>query len=409
MFTLRTLSSSLRSPKLLIPLALLIAAVVLILNFVRFNIEGDFEGLYLLRGTNGYLYEVRDDLFLGEFERLIYKVESERLQKLLTRSNSPELGDTHLSYKWHKSGGHGYVESFFQGGKKLIFCFGRFLDSDNKVPHGLFVGGGLPFSKYEHSEVKANETGMAYFDGKEWQHIWCNANEALAGGNTPEKMIFPSSWEFLGSNVLYSDRRQVVLKSSHKALVEGVPLRIDRYAFLRAGDTYFLMAIKITNIGNRPASYYYVYGDEPWLGEYGTSVGNVGWTADRLYYYETAIDTRKYNWFGMFDGGNKVVPGEKGDFTNLSNFIEWLGMVRPEVAYFSNKEGKYANEAEKVPLYSKDNRVLFAQWGPRPIAPDQSETIIMAIGMGTNGPKDPFPKKPEVVIDWEKFNYALAH
>jgi len=67
----------------------------------------------------------------------------------------------------------------------------------------------------------------------------------------------------------------------------------------------------------------YVYGDEPWLGNYGSSAGDVGWVADGLVLHEGAIDVNKYNFLGFYDYGNDVIV-ELHNFTGMANFIEWL-------------------------------------------------------------------------------------
>jgi hypothetical protein len=60
-------------------------------------------------------------------------------------------------------------------------------------------------------------------------------------------------------------------------------------------------------VGQRPAGYFYVYGDEPWVVDYVTSIGNVGWTKDRLLFYEAMIDPKNNSFVGMYDYGNQVI------------------------------------------------------------------------------------------------------
>ncbi|WP_243689505.1 hypothetical protein [Geotalea toluenoxydans] len=98
----------------------------------------------------------------------------------------------------------------------------------------------------------------------------------------------------------------------------------------------------------------------------------------------------------MYDIGNPVILGEQNRFSGLANFIEWIGDNKPNLVYFSNKEGQFAEEKERVPLYSKDNRVIFLQWGPRPIMPQGRDYIILAIGMAGTDPKNGMPFKPDV-------------
>jgi hypothetical protein len=185
---------------------------------------------------------------------------------------------------------------------------------------------------------------------------------------------------------------------------------MDRFAFYRAGDKFFTLVIRITNTGKTPSGYYYVYGDEPWVGQFGSSEGNVGWTKDRLYYYESSVDTKKYSYAGIFDGGNVAVPNQEYVlYSNAANFIEWLGDVRPDLVYFSNKIGLFADEKRKILLDSPNNRVMMLQWGPRILPPNASESIILAIGMAEKDPRTGIPVKPALQLDKDYIDYIISH
>ena len=240
--------------------------------------------------------------------------------------------------------------------------------------------------------LKKNETGMAYYDGTRWYHIWCNVNEAIFTSDA--KPVYPSTWKYLGSSILHRDKKSLVMTSRHEATLDGEPLHIDRYAYFRAGANYFVLQIVIKNVGARPAAYYYVYSDEPWLGNYGTSGGNVGWSGDGLHRYVGAINSNKYNYAGLFDYGNDAI-GEGHHFTMTADFLAWFGAVKPAV-YFSNgptEEIKVTNG--KIPLASNE-RFIAVQWGPRTLLPGQSEIYTLAIGMADRDPRTGFPVKPDI-------------
>lgn len=382
--------------------------VILFFIAVRFDIEGDFEGLYLLKGTGFSLLEIKDDVLLGEYEQVIVKLDMPFLHALFQHNADRDSREPYIDYKWNKRYGHGFIQSFSPDGTRFIVCLSRFHDSQGEAPKGIFVGGGLPYSRYEQSSVLMNETGVAFFNGSRWFHIWCNANEAIAGENSPYTLLFPSKWEFLGSRVHYATSRKIMLQSSHRVMLDGVPALIDRYLIYRAGDQYFTLFNRIKNVGNKPTGYYFVYGDEPWVGDYGTSMGNVGWVKDRLYYYEALVDPNHHDFAGMYDAGNPVILGERNSFSGMANFMEWLGDVRPNLVYFSNKEGKINDESANVPLSSRDNRVIFLQWGARKLLPNQSETIALAIGMADTNPGRRQPQKPDVRVDWADVNHILT-
>ncbi|GAM10571.1 hypothetical protein OR1_02860 [Geobacter sp. OR-1] len=397
-----------RRPAILVSIILFLFVGIFVLT-IRFDIEGDFEGIYLLQGANGKLLEIKDDVLLGEYDRVIVKKDLPWLHSLFDNEPAHNRNEPHIKLSWNRNAGHGFIYNRSPDGTRFVICLSRFQDSEGKAPRGIFIGGGLPYSRYEESTVQLNETGVAFYNGARWFHIWCNANEAIAGGSSPEKMVFPSSWEFLGSKIHYDTSKKVMLQSSHRVLLDGVPFQIDRFLIYRAGDQYFVLANRFKNLSEKPAAYFFVYGDEPWVGDYGSSGGNVGWVQDRQYYYEALIDPYKYSFAGMFDRGNPIVLGEKGPYSGMANFIEWVGDIKPDLVYFSNKEGKVNDESARVPLSSRDNRVMFLQWGPRLLAPQQTETNVMAIGMASKGATGAQPVKPDIRIDWADMHYIMTN
>lgn len=388
------------------------AVVLLFISVTHFNMSGDLEGIYLLSCDRGLLFDLDDDIYLGDEHRVIFHVDFTGIKEYLRHDNSwlarylddPETEELRL--RWSEKRGRGYVLSFLPGGGRVLTCFGKYRDSDGQVSRGLFVGGGVPPSVHKALEVTMNATGMAYYNGREWHHLWCTANEAISPAYSFRKTgLSPSAWKFLGSTVLEESEEKVVLKSSHEIDLPELRLHIDRYAFFRSGDAYFILAVVVRNSGPAWANYYYTYGDEPWVGEYGSSIGNVGWVKDRLFPYEGKVDTSRYFFIGMYDKGNKAVPGEQGVFTGVANFIEWLGENKPDLVYFSNRIGSYSPESEKVPLADAVNRVLFLQWGPQSLGPDRAKTYLFAIGMAGIDTVTGFPVKPDVVFSSEDRKY----
>ena len=96
-------------------------------------------------------------------------------------------------------------------GRQLLTVFSRFIDDSGNETSGLIVGGGLPANVDEDDIVKMNATGMAYYDGTRWFHIWCNVNEVISDSRFKE--VFPSSWKYLGSRVLHYNAEDLILES----------------------------------------------------------------------------------------------------------------------------------------------------------------------------------------------------
>lgn len=375
----------------------LVAPALFILFFVRFSFTGDLDGIFLIAGRQGYLFELKDDLFLGEGHRYLIGIDFVDSKRFLSRLTGTPAGGggAYLSCKWNDAKGVGYVSNHYADGKQMLTCLSRYVvDDEGKRTRGVFVGGGLPANVRADDMTKLNETGMAFYDGARWLHIWCNTNEAIFS-TTRFEAFYPSSWEFRGSRVLDRNPEDLLIESRHSVVIDGMPLRIDRYAHFRAGVPYFVLAMYITNEGDRPATFLYQYGDEPWLGSYGTSGGNVGWTADGLHRFAERLAPGKYTYAGFFDYGNDAI-GERHEFTNAANFLAWFGDERP-MPYFSNGPADVPRNGGKVPL-SGDERFIGLHWGPRTVLPGGTVTYILAIGMADRDPKTGFPRLPVIEL-----------
>ncbi len=378
-------------------IVIVLVAVALFVNIammtVKFNVTGSHEGIFLLRGGHGTLFELKDDIYLGEAYRYIIGIDFEPVKRLYDSIFNGRVKGPYLYYKWDEKNGEGYVRNYLADGRQLLTNFSRFRDEFGNTASGLFVGGGLPEYVEEDDKVKMNATGMAYHDGIRWYHIWCNANETIFTSALEPKN--PSSWKYLGSKVLHHSEEDLILESNHEVMIDSVPLHIHRHVSFRAGATYFVLMVTIKNAGKGPVTYYYSYGDDPWLGNYGSSGGNVGWSGDGFYYFVGRLNTKKYNYFGYFDFGNGAI-GQRHNFTRTADFIEWFGDIEP-FAYFSN--GPFditpAVSNEKIPL-SSNARFIGLSWGPRALQPGQSDTYTLAIGMAEHDPKTGFPVKPNV-------------
>jgi len=372
------------------------ALVILVNRHADFDFGGHFEGIYLLREETSGKYEITDHLFVGREKQIIYTLDLTNKYYKAARMLLPKHGENfnHLHCDWNPRYGNGMVSSYFADGTALVTYLGRYLD-DGKEVHGLFVGGGLPETVESNANYNMNNSGMTYFDGKRWYHIWCSVNEGV-GSAVSGINLTPSQWEFIGSGVEHKSPDKVTISSSHRTYIDHIPVRIDRRVHFTAGQTYFNLEIRLTNIGTAPLIYNYLYGDEPWVGYYGTSLGDVGWVKDRIVSHEELIDTSKHSFIGMVDIGNRVI-GEQPVYTNLANFIEWFGPERPGIAYFTNDLNHMPEAAKKFPLES-NGRFAGINW-QRSLLPSESATIRLAIGMARFDPGSGIPVKPPTL--WE--------
>lgn len=360
---------------------------------VRWDITGDWEGLYLLAGP-GNILTVTDDLFPEDTECLVTGFALEWLNKSVIAEKCDALSGSSLSVHWDEKQGRGYVKNFYHDGRKLLINLSRFKNEEGVLSSGIFVGGGLPTSDPDCRIKDKDETGMSYFDGNRWYHIWCSVNEAVLPASGSSNPIYPQQWRFLGSRVLENSPNNISIVSHHWFAIEGVPLFVEKYFFYEAGDNYFTLITRVKNVGVKPVAFYYLYGDEPWVGHFGSARGNVGWLKGGLVKTEAEIDTKANSYAGLIDYGNDLA-GESRRFTGKANFIEWDKSSRPDLAYFSNVAGRFdQSKGCKVPLNSDTCRFLGLEWGPRPLGSAQSFSFTLAIGMANNDTASGSPIKP---------------
>lgn len=393
-------------PRRIVLLSVLAVVFLCGLLYVRIGFYGHYDGIYILKGERRGI-RIVDDIMMGEEDRVLWGVYLRTVCSSRAMRQRIDERNPYLEYNWNKMDGSGFVRNVVPGGQKMVFCFSRFLDSTGNLTKGVFLGGGLPYSEELREKHDGNDTGVANFDGNRWYHIWCNANETIVTGKMLNRFMYPSRWNYDGSKVIEASRERLAVSSRHRVMSEDSQLGIDRFAFFEAGEPYFILAVRVKNIGQSNARYIWAYGDEPWLGNYGDCRGNVGWSAGRMHLYEGAVDTASHSYFGMIDVGNPLKNNSGTKFTYKANFIEWLGSSRPTRAYFSNQFGRYADENDKVPLTSEDNRVIALEYGPENLKPNDSRLYVLAIGKAYKN-MEGFPVKPQVNFDVSRLDKLIA-
>ncbi len=347
----------------------------------RLHLTGHAQGLFLLRPGESEAsrsrLELTDDLFLGEGSRMMAGVSFSALRHAFRLVAPHARGEPFLELDWDDADGSGIVRNVLVDGRQVLTAFSRFQDSAGKAPHGLFVGGSL--AEVAADSSLQNESGMSVEDERGWKHIWCNVNEAIWGER--EGSVVPSSWKFLGSRVLIRDRKKVVIESSHALEIAGVPIYVERYAYFRAGRPWFKLGIRVLNGGDAPVRFSYMYGDEPWVGNFGSGKRNVGWVKEGIVRTDGLIDPRAHRWAGVFDEEEKV-----------ANFISWIGDELPSLLYFSNHPGGQG-AVEGEPLASNE-MFIGLEWRDRVLEPGESASILLSLGVADLDPQTGRPRFP---------------
>lgn len=346
-----------------------IASLVLfvaIFATTQVSLKWHWYGLYVLRSTSGRPLEITDDLLLGEGPRVLFGASFAAIRDFLKPDSDVR---PRLDHDWDADEGDGTITNRLADGEVVQTSFGRYVDSDNKTPHGLFVGGALAEVA---ATVQQNESGMSLHDARGWHHIWCNVNEGLYVAEL-NRLVYPGEWKFEGSRMLVDATDRVVLRSEHQLTVGGVELHMERYAYFKAGLPFFRLTVNVTNVGDRPAHVSYAYGDEPWVGEFGSSEGNVGWTVRGIVPIVAFVDPREAPYAGIADRK-----------TGMANFVAWEGST-PDVVYFSNHAGTPLGPEMGRPLTS--NEIFIGlEWRDRTIEPGATFGVRLTLGVADSGP-----------------------
>ncbi len=381
----------------LIGAALLASLVVLLVVGRRvFHLTSTNAVLYFLRQPDGSM-ELTNHLRPDEHDRVERMLDVSCLFNLFAQTEAT-VGLGNIELTWNDREGDGVIKEFRPGGTELLVVLSRYAD-DEGTPQGLFIGGDLPLGDTQRSSGAGNNnTGIAYYDGKRWNHIWCSLNEGVSLGGSAT-VYGPEKWKYLGSRVLKSTTSEAMVESSHeiRALLKGVPVSLfmKRTLLKRLGDDYLILKVEFTNQGSATFLYSYELGDEPWVGDfYRGSRGNIGWTDGELFKYEDYVNTSLHSFAGYWDAGNDVI-GEGRGFSGYADFVEWLSGP-PSFVYFANNFG-YARVDARKPLSSWNNRVISMIWLNQMLRPGERRAYVFAFGMAKPAQAGGrFPQKPAV-------------
>ena len=360
------------------------------------NLSSSNAVLYVLKDAKG-LITFSSDLNYNETEKLLFMVDASPLFSLVEGIASSSSGGPLMRLSWDRQTGKGVIKETRPDGSKFLVVLSRYKE-DTGYPRGVFIGGDLPFGDVDRLKDRSrNNTGISFFDGDKWQHIWCSANEAVSIKGI-DTVIEPEEWKYLGSRVLKDTNREVLIQSMHEFSafsVEGVPVRMlmTRTLSKKGGDDYLLLKVQYKNGASYPIEYFYSYGDEPWVGEFGDSAGDVGWTDGRVFQRESYLLPRQHSFAGYWDTGN-LLAGEPRRFSGYADFVEWLS-IPPALVYFSNSFS-LSHIKENRPLDSRDNRIINLVWFSETLQPGESKTYELAFGMARPDPRTGQPVKPPV-------------
>ena len=317
------------------------------------------------------------DLMFEEAGSLVFRLDATPLLNKLFEAAAVATESPYIDSRYDAKYGKGIIKQFRPDGSRLELSLARY-DEFGVHPHGIIIGGDFPPGDLDSAQGREG-SGMALYDGKDWIHLWCSANEGIAvsgGGLVYE----PHKWQYVSGKTVKKTLSEVIFESTHRVIMAGTEVLITRRLGLKAEDDFVTLSISVTNSGGRPLLYDYAYGDEPWVGKFGSSIGDVGWYPGGWVDEERYVDPEIHNIAGFADIGNRRA-GDPGEYSGYANFIQWEGS-RPTMAYFSND---FHSVRPGRPLSSRDNRILNIVWKNQKLEPGRTLEYRLHIGFFPKG------------------------
>jgi hypothetical protein len=294
-----------------------------------------------------------------------------------------------LENRWDSETGRGDVVHALPGGDLLRTCF--------HCKHAGYAGG----------LVIGNESGsgMGFYPAEPIRgfreiNAWCAQDESI--WDLDSEVEYTYGWsenigtgpdgerlEYQGGRVLVDDGQRLVLGSTNI----GGCYRVDKVASTRAGARWWVIATRITNTCEHPVRFDLYSGEDPWIGKYQSSEGDVGWTPEGFISHEAALGPGRFTVGGMVDLGT---PGEVGQFSGQANFIALdPGTPPPDGVSFANRFAHGPDEVD--PARPLDNQSLTAVnlvWRERTLAPGATFTMAFALGLAQTAEPGELPVAP---------------
>jgi hypothetical protein len=240
--------------------------------------------------------------------------------------------------------------------------------------------------------------------------VWCATDESIWRRDTRQEYAYGWSKNFgrgpdgvtlryLGGQVFEDGPERVVLGSVNAA----APFAIARWLLIDARGT-LLFRVRVRNEGRAPVPMDLWIGDDPWVGEYGTAVGDIGWHEDAWVTEERAVALAPGGCLGIADV--RPCPGTSGGpCANTANaFCLAPGAPPPSAALFAN--GFAHAESELVSgrrLEGTSDTAFNVGWRDVTLAPGEVFETGYALALAELRADGQTPRAPAIdPADWRR-------
>lgn len=315
------------------------------------------------------------------------------------------LAPARFTVNWSPATGKGDVVERFPSGDLLRTCFhcqyagytgGLVIGNLNGSGMGLYPARPLRGFKSINVFCAQDESIWDLDEQAEYSYGW---SENLGTGADGKRL------EYVGGRILAHDDRHVVLASENA----GGCFRVFKVALTRADWRFWVIATRITNRCDHPVRFDLWSGDDPWIGLYASSEGDVGWTPAGLVRHETVLGPGQFTSGGFYDLGNEAAGEAQGKFSNQANFLALdPALPLPDFTAFANRFAHREAEIDsRRPLDNQTMTALNLGWRGRVLAPGASMDMALALGLAETGEPGDVPRVPargdEPWTSWRAF------
>jgi len=311
--------------------------------------------------------------------------------------------------RWRPETGKGDVVQRLPGGDLLRTCFHvGYAGYTGGLVIGAYNGSGLglyprrPIRGFRRINVfcAQDESILDRKSGKELTYGW---SENIGKGPDGERLAY------VRGRVLERGPQRVVLQSENA----GGCYRVTKVATARRGARFWIIATRITNRCKEPVRLDLFTGDDPWIGLYRSSDGDVGWSVERgILRNEAAFGPGRFTAGGLYDLGNRALGQKEGGFSNQANFFALdPALPLPDVVLLANRFAHRRGEIDpRRPLDNKSLTALNLGWTDRTLPPGGGLTVALALGLARTDPQRvTTPRLPPIpAADWSVWRRHLA-
>ncbi len=311
-----------------------------------------------------------------------------------------------LKLGWDPKTGKGEVIHRLSNGDLLRTCF-----------HCGYEGytGGLVMGNF-------NGSGYALYPktprrGYRSINVFCAQDESIWDHN--EKVEYTYGWSenygkgadgkplnYVRGRIIESGPARLILQSENA----GGCYKVTKVATTRRGVRWWIIATRVTNTCDHDVHFDFFTGDDPWIGTYRSSDGDVGWTSRGLVRTEQAFGKGLFTAGGFYDLGNRALGQKEGSFSNQANFFQLdPASPLPDLALFANSFAHTVDDLKPGrPLDNKSLSALNLGWRELTLSPGQGFTTAMALGLAITTEPGATPRPPEITPqDWSVWRRYL--